>query len=120
VLERLGEYTLLEVRLETGRTHQIRVHFSYRSRPVIGDPLYGPRRPRATFGLTRQFLHATLLGFTQPSTGRWIECRSPLPAELQRVLDGVRRNAAGYPPPLTKPAHNDAPEALDVLDYESE
>ena len=58
VLEELGEYTLIEARLETGRTHQIRVHFTYKSRPVLGDTLYGPRKPHATFGLTRQFLHA--------------------------------------------------------------
>src|SRR5262249_53988717 len=57
VLEELGDYTLIEALLETGRTHQIRVHCAYRGRPVLGDPLYGPRKPRRTFGLRRQFLH---------------------------------------------------------------
>src|SRR5262249_7501077 len=61
--EDLGKYTRIGAPLEPGRTHQIRVHFAYKSRPLLGDPLYGPRKPRATFGLTRQFLHAYRLGF---------------------------------------------------------
>ncbi|HEX9441938.1 MAG TPA: RluA family pseudouridine synthase, partial [Roseiflexaceae bacterium] len=81
VIEDLGEYTLVEARLETGRTHQIRVHFAYKSRPVLGDPLYGPRKPRATFGLARQFLHAYRLGFVLPTTGAWAEFESPLPPD---------------------------------------
>lgn len=93
VLEALGDYTLLEVRLETGRTHQIRVHFAYKSRPVLGDPLYGPRKPRATFGLTRQFLHAYKLGFALPATGEWLECTSPLPEDLQEALTRLRARA---------------------------
>jgi 23S rRNA pseudouridine1911/1915/1917 synthase len=63
VLEDLGNYTLLRVVLETGRTHQIRVHMAYKQRPVLADPLYGPRHHGPTFGLTRQFLHAAILGF---------------------------------------------------------
>jgi 23S rRNA pseudouridine1911/1915/1917 synthase len=90
VLEELGDYTLIEARLETGRTHQIRVHFSYKSRPLLGDPLYGPKKPRATFGLTRQFLHAHRLGFNLPSTGEWLECTSPLPADLEQALEKLR------------------------------
>ena len=73
LLERLGEYSLIEARLETGRTHQIRVHFAYKSRPLLGDPLYGPRKSRATFGLNRQFLHAYRLGFVLPSNGERVE-----------------------------------------------
>jgi 23S rRNA pseudouridine1911/1915/1917 synthase len=96
VLEELGRYTLLEARLETGRTHQIRVHFAAQQRPVLADPLYGPRRPRATFGLRRQFLHAYRLGFTLPSSGTWREFESPLPPELAAVLEKLRR-AAGPP-----------------------
>ena len=94
VLEDLAEYTLLEARLETGRTHQIRVHFAYKSRPVLGDPLYGPKKPRATFGLTRQFLHAYRLGFALPSTGAWAEFESPLPADLQAALQKLRARVA--------------------------
>ena len=90
VLEDLGDYTLIAARLETGRTHQIRVHFAHKSRPVLGDPLYGPRKPRATFGLTRQFLHAHRLGFVLPATGTWVEFESPLPPDLQAVLDKLR------------------------------
>jgi 23S rRNA pseudouridine1911/1915/1917 synthase len=90
VLEELGEYTLIEARLETGRTHQIRVHFAYKSRPVLGDPLYGPKKPRATFGLTRQFLHAYRLAFTLPSTGAWVAHESPLPPDLALALEKLR------------------------------
>jgi 23S rRNA pseudouridine1911/1915/1917 synthase len=90
VVEDLGEYTLIEARLETGRTHQIRVHFAYKSRPVLGDPVYGPRKPRNTFGLARQFLHAYKLGFALPSTGEWLECTSPLPDDLAAALAALR------------------------------
>jgi 23S rRNA pseudouridine1911/1915/1917 synthase len=90
VLEALGEYTLLEVRLETGRTHQIRVHFAHKSRPLLGDPLYGPKKPRATFGLARQFLHAHRLGFHLPVSGAWAEFESPLPEDLAVVLAKLR------------------------------
>jgi 23S rRNA pseudouridine1911/1915/1917 synthase len=93
VLEDLGDYTLIEARLETGRTHQIRVHFAYKSRQVLGDPLYGPRKPRATFGLERQFLHAHRLGFALPATAEWAEFESPLPPDLQTVLEKLRRRA---------------------------
>ena len=90
VIEELGEYTLVEARLETGRTHQIRVHFAHTSRPLLGDPLYGPKRPRATFGLTRQFLHAQRLGFYLPGSGAWAEFESPLPADLAAALEKLR------------------------------
>lgn len=87
--------TLLELRLETGRTHQIRVHLSELKRPLVGDPVYG-RAPRdqgrdlelerLVRQLGRQFLHARLLGFTHPVTGQSMEFSSPLPAELERIL----------------------------------
>ncbi len=93
VLEDLGEYTLLEAKLETGRTHQIRVHFAYKSRPVLGDPLYGPKKPKALFGLTRQFLHAYKLGFALPRSGELVEFTSPLPDDLQAALDKLRARA---------------------------
>src|SRR5262249_14405737 len=91
VLEDLGDYTLIEARLDTGRTHQIRVHFAYKGRPVLGDSFYGPRKPHAPFGLERQFLHAHRLGFTLPTTGEWAEFESPLPPDLQAVLEKLRR-----------------------------
>lgn len=97
VLEDLGEYTLIEARLETGRTHQIRVHFAFKSRALLGDPLYGPKKPRATFGLTRQFLHAYRLGFALPATGAWAEFEAPLPDDLQQALEKLRARAGGRP-----------------------
>lgn len=90
LLEQLGSYALLSIRLETGRTHQIRVHFSHNNRPILGDPLYGPKRPRATFGLTRQFLHAHRLGFSLPGSGQWAEFVSELPEDLYSVLHKLR------------------------------
>jgi 23S rRNA pseudouridine1911/1915/1917 synthase len=82
VLENLGMYTLVEARLETGRTHQIRVHFAHKSRPLLGDPLYGPRKPRATFGL---------------GPGAPVPPRPParLPAALERHVGRVQLAAAG-------------------------
>jgi 23S rRNA pseudouridine1911/1915/1917 synthase len=90
VVEELGAYTMISARLETGRTHQIRVHFAYKSRPLLGDPLYGPRKQRATFGLTRQFLHAHQLGFILPSTDEWVEFSAPLPPDLLEALAKLR------------------------------
>jgi 23S rRNA pseudouridine1911/1915/1917 synthase len=80
----LPEATLLRVRLETGRTHQIRVHLQAIGHPVAGDPEYGGE---GAFGLPRQFLHATRLAFDHPFTGAPVDVTSPLPDELQRVLD---------------------------------
>lgn len=94
VVEELGAYTLLEVRLETGRTHQIRVHMLHRSRPVLGDQTYGGRKARPSFGLARQFLHAHRLGFRHPGDGRWMELSSPLPADLEEALRRLRAGAA--------------------------
>jgi len=76
---------LLEAMPETGRTHQIRVHFSAVGHPVFGDPVYGKRSPL----LGRQFLHAHRLGFRLPSTGEFMEFRSELPPELEEVLGRV-------------------------------
>ncbi|MCG8352567.1 MAG: RluA family pseudouridine synthase [Chloroflexales bacterium] len=93
VLEELGNYSLLEAVLETGRTHQIRVHFAYKSRPVLGDSLYGPRKPRATFGLQRQFLHSYKLGFVLPASGVWREFTISLPNDLAVVIEKIRASA---------------------------
>lgn len=83
VKQYLGDYTLAEIKLETGRTHQIRVHLAAIGFPVAGDPTYGVKMP----GLTRQFLHAHRLKFSHPSTGKDIEVESPLPPDLQAALD---------------------------------
>lgn len=79
------EFALLEVDLLTGRTHQIRVHMAFINHPVVGDRIYGRRKQRIP--CPRQFLHAHRLVFTQPTTGQRVEVESPLPADLQAVLD---------------------------------
>ncbi len=83
VVRYLDGYTLVEATPQTGRTHQIRVHFSTRGYPVAGDPVYGVRLPY----LGRQFIHACLLGFRLPSTGEYVEFRSGLPGELEQALE---------------------------------
>jgi 23S rRNA pseudouridine1911/1915/1917 synthase len=88
VLGRAPGYTLLRVQLETGRTHQIRVHFASLGYPVAGDAQYG-RRPRPE-GLGRQFLHAAHLAFPHPQDGRQMSFSSPLPPELRVFLEGLR------------------------------
>jgi 23S rRNA pseudouridine1911/1915/1917 synthase len=87
VLERLGDFTLIEVRLETGRTHQIRVHFLAIGHPVAGDPVYARRD---TLGLGRQFLHSHHLSFTHPVTGKELQVEAPLPADLAGALMRLR------------------------------
>jgi 23S rRNA pseudouridine1911/1915/1917 synthase len=87
VRERLREHALLDVRLETGRTHQIRVHLEAIGLPVAGDPLYGKAHELA---LERQFLHAYRLSFTHPFTGVELAFESPLPPDLAAALDGAR------------------------------
>jgi 23S rRNA pseudouridine1911/1915/1917 synthase len=85
VLRHIGEYTLLEVRPETGRTHQIRVHLSAIGYPVFGDRVYGARSEK----LPRLFLHACRLGFRLPSSGEYREFTSNLPPDLERVLEDI-------------------------------
>ncbi len=92
VLERFSRYTLLQIKLLTGRTHQIRVHFSYIQHPVVGDPLYGPSKRH--LGLDSQALHAHLLGFKHPASGAYMEFRSPLPEYFQEVLTRLRQQAS--------------------------
>ncbi|MET0468264.1 MAG: RluA family pseudouridine synthase [Aeromicrobium sp.] len=83
--------SLLEIKLETGRTHQIRVHMAAIKHPCVGDPLYGADPVLAKrVGIERQGLHAVRLGFTHPGTGEWVEYESPYPDDLQRALDVVR------------------------------
>lgn len=92
VLERLGDMTFVEVRLETGRTHQIRVHFLAIGHPVVGDPTYA-RRDALELG--RQFLHSHRLAFAHPVTGEPLDLVSPLPADLSAALHEARRRSSG-------------------------
>jgi 23S rRNA pseudouridine1911/1915/1917 synthase len=92
VLERLRGYSLLACRLETGRTHQIRVHLAYIGHPVVGDPTYGTRRQHLE--MTAQALHARTLGFHHPATGTWMEFEAPLPNDFEQALDRLRKEGA--------------------------
>ena len=84
-------YTLVEVRPQTGRTHQIRVHFAWLKFPLAGDRVYGRRRPKHALPLSRHFLHAQSLTFRLPSDGREVTFTAPLPPDLARVLEMLRR-----------------------------
>ncbi len=87
-IEAFAAASLLEIRLETGRTHQIRVHMSALRHPCVGDLTYGADPTLAArLGLTRQWLHAVRLAFEHPATGERVEYESPYPADLQRALD---------------------------------
>lgn len=88
VLERFGDYTLVELQLETGRTHQIRVHMAYIGHPVAGDEAYGPRKTLKGHG---QFLHARTLGFTHPRTGEVLEFTAEAPAIFLETLEKLRK-----------------------------
>ena len=85
VIKYIGDYSLLEVMPETGRTHQIRVHFSAIGYPVVGDKVYGVKSPY----LSRQFVHASRLGFKLPSTGEYMEFKSELPPDLAQALKDI-------------------------------
>jgi 23S rRNA pseudouridine1911/1915/1917 synthase len=90
-VEMLRAATLLDIHLETGRTHQIRVHFSALHHPCVGDLTYGADPVLAKrLGLDRQWLHARSLAFTHPGDGRWVEISSPYPPDLQHALDMLR------------------------------
>ncbi len=91
VVERLPRTALLDVTLETGRTHQIRAHLAAIGHPVCGDPRYGGRGSGHRLGLSRQFLHAASLMFRHPGTRAVLRCESKPPAELRRALDVARR-----------------------------
>lgn len=88
VLKRYRHYTLVSCRLETGRTHQIRVHMKSIGHPLAGDPLYGPRKTLPGKG---QYLHARVLGFKHPRTGKQLLFTAPLPDYFQRMLDHLDR-----------------------------
>ena len=91
VLEHLDGYSLVECTLETGRTHQIRVHMAYIKHPVAGDPLYGRRTPEVP--LDGQYLHAFHLGIVHPRTGDKLVFEAPLPEYFSETLERIRRNA---------------------------
>lgn len=90
ILERLGKYTLFEARLETGRTHQIRVHMAYIKHPLVGDTLYGSPAKKQPFHIDGQLLHAKIIGFIHPGTGEYMEFTSELPEYFEEVLKKVR------------------------------
>lgn len=91
-------YTLIDCKLFTGRTHQIRVHLEYAKHPLVGDPVYtsgAPSAPAADLGLDRQFLHSFQLAFEHPVTGESLRFADNLPADLQGALDGLSARSAG-------------------------
>ncbi|MFQ6866269.1 RluA family pseudouridine synthase [Blautia sp.] len=89
VLERFGQYTYVECRLETGRTHQIRVHMSSIGHPLLGDTVYGSGKD--PFHLEGQTLHAMILGFIHPTTGEYMEFSAPLPEYFLKLLEKLRK-----------------------------
>lgn len=103
VIERFRAHTHVAVQLETGRTHQIRVHLAHIRHPIVGDPVYGrrlalPKQPSAELsdalrGFRRQALHARRLGFDHPVTGQALQFEAPLPADMARLLKALRRDA---------------------------
>jgi len=105
VLERFRAHSYLRVNLETGRTHQIRVHLAHIRHPIVGDPVYGgrpqlPPQPAPALvevlrAFGRQALHAHRLGLAHPVSGDWLEWESPIPADMARLLDALRADAEG-------------------------
>lgn len=92
VLKRFHDYTLIQAKLETGRTHQIRVHMAYIHHPLVGDPVYGPKKEK--FNIEGQALHAQTLGFVHPSTGQYMEFYAELPPYFTRIIK-VIENTSG-------------------------
>ena len=91
-------YTLVECKLFTGRTHQIRVHMQYIHHCIVGDPLYGSHGPHAQLKLDRQFLHSYRLGFAHPSTGEYLQFTDYLPGDLQAALGRIESRTIGRTP----------------------
>ncbi|MBP2240058.1 23S rRNA pseudouridine1911/1915/1917 synthase [Cytobacillus eiseniae] len=89
VLERFENFTFVECQLETGRTHQIRVHMKYIGYPLAGDPKYGPKK---TIQMNGQALHAGILGFVHPRSGEYMEFEAPLPTDFQQLLEKMKNN----------------------------
>jgi len=107
--ERFRAHTALECRLETGRTHQIRVHMAHLKHPILGDPLYGgplklprgatPELIETLRGFRRQALHAEVLEFAHPLTGQPVRCSAPVPADMRHLLQVLREDTAGHAEP---------------------
>ena len=93
IRERLGNYTLIDFELETGRTHQIRVHSTFLGHPIVGDPLYGSGRSVGV-NLPGQALHAWRLRIQHPLTEQWIEAIAPLPNTFTTLVEVLRRRQA--------------------------
>ncbi|CAH1204649.1 Ribosomal large subunit pseudouridine synthase D [Paenibacillus allorhizoplanae] len=87
VLERFGDFTLVELKLETGRTHQIRVHMKFIGHPLVGDPMYGKSKGMLMDG---QALHAAILGFKHPRTGEWMQFEAPIPPDMENLISTIR------------------------------
>ncbi|AQT83845.1 putative RNA pseudouridine synthase YlyB [Paenibacillus larvae subsp. larvae] len=87
VMERFGDYTLTELKLETGRTHQIRVHMKFIGHPLVGDPAYGKSKKEWIRG---QALHAAVLGFKHPMTREYLEFEAPLPEDMKQLIHSLR------------------------------
>ncbi|NRF91750.1 RluA family pseudouridine synthase [Paenibacillus frigoriresistens] len=87
VIERFGDFTLVELKLETGRTHQIRVHMKFIGHPLVGDPMYGKSKGMLMDG---QALHAAILGFKHPRTEEWLQFEAPIPADMENLLQTIR------------------------------
>ncbi|MBO8162302.1 MAG: RluA family pseudouridine synthase [Brevibacillus sp.] len=87
VLERFKQHTMVELKLETGRTHQIRVHMKYIGFPLVGDPKYGPKK---TIDFEGQALHAATLGFHHPKSGEYLEFTAPLPEDMQKLIAVIK------------------------------
>ncbi len=93
VIERFEGFTLLEITIETGRTHQIRVHMQYIGHPVVADPVYSRKKP--PFNIKGQALHAYKLGFYHPRTGKYIEFTAPMPDDMNSILEILRKEKMG-------------------------
>ena len=86
----MGGFNLLELRLETGRTHQIRVHMAYVGHPLLGDIVYGPKKQ--LFNLQGQMLHARILGFVHPTKNKYMEFESPLPEYFKKIIEKLEKH----------------------------
>jgi 23S rRNA pseudouridine1911/1915/1917 synthase len=90
VVDRLGRFTIVSCKLETGRTHQIRVHMAQIGHPVVGDPKYGPHKQ--AFSIQGQALHSAEIHFVHPKTGQSMSFSAPLPNDMQQLIDQLRKN----------------------------
>lgn len=93
VKKRFKKFSLVEIALHTGRTHQIRVHLAYLGHPILGDPVYGSKKKH--FGVTTQMLHAYKLGFIHPRNNKYLEFSSPLPEDFNRILELLESEGEG-------------------------